>query len=82
MDEDWRNAFGILICRRYAMAFARGYAMARRRLALFSTVLSTAVLPQRFFLCSFVGVFICCGCFVIACSSTHLPLLPWEGYAS
>ena len=35
MDEDWRIAFGIFLCaRRYAMALARGYVMARYRLAL------------------------------------------------
>ena len=35
MNVDWRNAFGILMCREiYAMAQARGYAMVRHRLAL------------------------------------------------
>ena len=37
MNEDWRNAFGILMCRQiqmYAMALTWGYAMARHQPAL------------------------------------------------
>ena len=34
MDEDWRNAFGILMCTKICDGTGAGYAMARRRLAL------------------------------------------------
>ena len=46
MDEDWRNAFGILMCMEIwdgdmAMALARGYAMARHWLGLVCVNLSS-----------------------------------------
>ena len=35
MNEDWRNAFGILMCREICDGvLAQGYAMARHRLTL------------------------------------------------
>ena len=34
MDEDWRNALRILMCAEICDDAARGYAMARHRLAL------------------------------------------------
>ena len=48
MDEDWKNAFGILICAGICDGDVRGYAMACHRLALIKILALLSIINKAF----------------------------------